>query len=339
MACEQFSTRRFHPKTIGLIHLANEIIERLASQGYSLTLRQLFYQLVSKDVILNKQSEYKRLGEILNDARYAGLVDWDAIEDRTRNIRGVNHYSEPNSVLYAASSSFRLDKWADQPHRLEVWVEKDALVQVLEKACTPLDVDFFSCRGYTSSSEVYGASKRLLSYLDAGQTPIIIHLGDHDPSGCDMTMDIAKRINVFLEPYGYNEIEVERIALNMSQIRKYNPPPNTAKQTDSRYKTYARKHGPSCWELDALQPPVIDKLITDKIISYRDEALWEAMVEKEETHRDSIRACAQRWDEVDHFLQVPDETREFLAACEDRRKDVEKFLSKPIRKNKPKKKK
>lgn len=190
MACEKFSDQNFHPKTLGLIHLANEIIERLAAQGYSLTLRQLFYQMVSRDVIPNKQSEYKRLGEALNHARLGGLIDWDAIEDRTRNIRGVNHFVDPTQVLRAAADSFRLDKWANQPNRLEVWVEKDALVQVLEKACTPLDVDFFSCRGYTSSSEVYGASKRLLRYLEDGQTPVIIHLGDHDPSGIDMTRDI-----------------------------------------------------------------------------------------------------------------------------------------------------
>ena len=169
-----------HPKTMGLIHLANEIIDQLATMGYSLTLRQLYYQLVARDVIRNKQTEYKRLGKIINEARLAGLVDWDAIEDRTRNLRGVTHYVDPTDVLGFAAGSFRLDKWANQEKRVEVWVEKHALVQVLEKACTPLDVDYFSCRGYTSQSEVYGASKRLLRYIEAGQTPVIIHLGDHD---------------------------------------------------------------------------------------------------------------------------------------------------------------
>lgn len=151
----------FNPtrKTMELIHLINEVIEALAAMGYKLTLRQLFYQLVSRDVIANKQTEYKRLGEIVNKARLAGLIDWDAIEDRTRHIRGVNHYRNPADVVRVAANSFRLNKWEDQPCRIEVWVEKDALVQVLEKACTPLDVDYFSCRGYTSQSEVYGASK------------------------------------------------------------------------------------------------------------------------------------------------------------------------------------
>lgn len=291
-----------HPKTMGLIHLANEIIDQLATMGYSLTLRQLYYQLVARDVIRNKQTEYKRLGKIINEARLAGLVDWDAIEDRTRNLRGVTHYVDPTDVLGFAAGSFRLDKWANQEKRVEVWVEKDALVQVLEKACTPLDVDYFSCRGYTSQSEVYGASKRLLRYIEAGQTPVIIHLGDHDPSGIDMTRDIIDRVNMFLAPYWGEEITVERIALNMNQVRQYNPPPNPAKQTDSRYKQYKAKHGVHCWELDALNPQVIDELITKRVLAHRDDDKWAEMEKEEEAHREKLRACTDRWDEVKAVL-------------------------------------
>ncbi len=301
---EKFKDLKFLTKTLGIIDLCNAIVSDLASQGYSLTLRQLYYALVSRDVIPNNILEYNRLGSILNDARLAGLMDWNAIEDRTRNLRGVPHWNKPSEVIQSAADSFRINKWERQDVRVEVWVEKDALVQVLEKACRPLDVDYFSCRGYTSQSEVYGASKRLLGYINAGQQPVIIHLGDHDPSGIDMTRDIIDRIEMFLAPYEVN-IEVERIALNMPQIRQYNPPPNPAKATDSRFKDYRRKHGDDCWELDALEPRVIDELITKKIKSYRDDDIWDEDVAKEEEHRKMLRDCAGRWDSVVKFLDKP----------------------------------
>lgn len=310
MACEQFKNWKPQGKTAGLLHFCNEVIARLGALGYQLTLRQLFYQLVKANVIKNKQTEYKRLGNILNEARLAGLVDWDAIVDRTRFLQGVNHHTDPEDIIKTAGEAFWLNKWTDQEFRLEVWVEKDALVQVIEKACRPLDVDYFSCRGYTSQSELYGASKRIMRYLEDGQKPVIIHLGDHDPSGCDMTRDIIDRINTFITPYGHEEIQVERIALNMAQINQYHPPPNPAKNTDSRFADYKARHGTSCWELDALDVEVIDDLITKKVKSFIEDDKWDAAVEREKAHRESIANAANRWDEVTALLNFePEEYR------------------------------
>lgn len=308
---EQFKTVDFHPATIGMIHLCNEIIDHLGSLGYRLTLRQLYYQLVQRNVIRNKQTEYKRLGEIINNARLCGLIDWDAIEDRTRALRGVNHFTDPAQITQTAASAFRLNKWNTQPIRCEVWVEKDALVGVLEKACQPLDVDYFSCRGYTSQSEVYGAAKRLMSYVLDEQKIVIIHLGDHDPSGIDMTRDIMDRITMFSEGSFTGtrilpgDIEIQRIALNMDQVTQYHPPPNPAKSTDSRFEGYEAKFGKDSWELDALDVQVIDKLITETVLRFRDEDLWDEEVEKENHHRDMLQKCATRWREVEKMLSKP----------------------------------
>lgn len=303
---ERFINAKFHPKTLELIHLCNEIIEHLEGLGYKLTLRQLYYQLVQRNVIPNKQTEYKRLGEIINNARLAGLVDWDAIEDRTRNLRGIGHYIDPSDIIEVTASAFRVDKWKRQPNRIEVWVEKDALVGVVQKACEPLDVDYFSCRGYTSQSELYGAARRLSGYVSNGQHVIILHFGDHDPSGIDMTRDVTDRIELL--SHGLieeGEIEVDRIALNMNQVQRYHPPNNPAKMTDSRYKHYKKTHGAHCWELDALDVQVIDALITEKIIVNRDEDIWEEDVSRETAHRATLKGCASRWSDVVQFLNKP----------------------------------
>lgn len=285
---ECFKSFNFKPDTLTMIKKANSIIQELMAAGYTLTLRQLYYQLVSRDIIANKQTEYKRLGSILNDARLAGLIDWDSIEDRTRNLESVGHWSTPEGIINACAQSFRIDKWETQPCRVEVWVEKDALVGVLEKACRKLDVAWFSCRGYTSQSELYGAGKRLAEYISAGQEPIIIHLGDHDPSGIDMTRDIKERLSMFAE----EEIEVRRIALNMDQIEQYSPPPNPAKITDSRFEGYQRTHGEESWELDALTPQIIDDLITSEVEGFIDHDKMQDAEEEEAEHRKKLAKLA-----------------------------------------------
>ncbi len=134
---------RFGAKALLTIKKANEILEEYTKQGFDLTLRQLYYQFVSRAIIPNNQREYKNLGGIINDARLAGLIDWDHIVDRTRNIRGNTHWSNPSSIISACASQFMIDKWADQPYRVEVWIEKDALIGVIERVCRMLDISYF----------------------------------------------------------------------------------------------------------------------------------------------------------------------------------------------------
>src|SRR5262249_10346260 len=158
-----------------------------AAQGYNLTLRQLFYQFVSRDLIPNNVRSYKRLGSIINDARLAGLIDWSAIEDRTRNLHELPCWRTPAGIIRSCAQQYRTDLWAKQENRVEVWIEKEALAGVFERVCDELRVPFFSCRGYTSQSEMWVAGHRLKRIIDAGQRPVILHFGDHDPSGMDMT--------------------------------------------------------------------------------------------------------------------------------------------------------
>lgn len=237
--------KKFGQSSLDAITKANEIMETYADQGYDLTLRQLFYQFVSRRFAPNLDSEYNRLGSLVNDARLAGLIDWDHIVDRTRHLRQNSHWSKPSSIIESAATSYANDKWAGQAYRPELWVEKDALVGVVRGVCERLDVPYFSCRGYTSQSEMWSAAQRLLAHRKSGQMPYIIHLGDHDPSGKDMTRDIQDRLELFMG----DSIQVNRIALNWDQIEQYNPPPNPAKITDSRALAYIAEFGSESWEL------------------------------------------------------------------------------------------
>lgn len=281
--------KNFSKSSTAIIEQANDIIEEYEEQGYDLTLRQLYYQFVSRDILANKQTEYKRLGSIINDARLAGMIDWDTIEDRTRSINRNPHWDGPRDVVESCVHYFQIDKWANQEHRVEVWIEKDALLGVIEKVCGSMDVTYFSCRGYTSQSAMWRAGRRFEQYAEAGQEPIIIHLGDHDPSGIDMTRDIDDRLATFM-----GGLQVKRVALTMDQIEEYDPPPNPAKLTDSRAKGYVDRFGYNSWELDALEPRVMEELIRDTIMEFRDEEKWNESVELEEEHKQALADAAKK---------------------------------------------
>lgn len=284
----QYVDHNFRQSSLDVIEQANAIIEEYQAQGYSLTLRQLYYQMVARDMIENTQRSYKRLGSKLNNARLAGLVNWFAIEDRTRNLKGQPHWSSPASIIESAVSSYQIDKWKHQPFYVEVWIEKDALVSVAKRICDRLDVPYFSCRGYTSSSEMWSAGRRILRKRRGGKAPIILHLGDHDPSGIDMTRDIRERLEMFSE----GPVQVERIALNMNQVHQHNPPPNPAKVTDSRSDGYIALYGNESWELDALPPQVLTGLIRENVLSFRDNDLWEEAVARENEEKQALREAA-----------------------------------------------
>jgi hypothetical protein len=294
-----YRSKNFAESSLSIIEQANEIFESYVSQGYTLTLRQLYYQFVSRDLLPNLQKSYKRLGNIISDARVAGLIDWDHMEDRTRNLQSVSHWSSPESIIYSCATGYHIDKWEGQTYRPEVWIEKDALSGIIEGPCNQNDVPFFPIKGYNSQSEMHDGAMRLKSWIEGGQTPIILHLGDHDPSGIDMTRDIIDRMALFIG----HEIEVRRLGLNIEQVRQYNPPPNFAKLSDARSEGYIAQFGNESWELDALEPRVMADLVTDTIKELRDDDVWEERVRKEEDHKRLLNLVSDQWDEVSAFLE------------------------------------
>jgi len=301
-----YASKRFEKESLTRIEQANAIIREYANAGYTLTLRQLFYQFVSRDLLPNTTKSYKNLGILLNNARMAGMVDWEAMEDRTRNLRTVSTWDSPADIVYACSTQFRIDLWADQPVHVNCFVEKDALLGVLEAACDPMQIPYFSCRGYSSASELWSAAMRYVRLIANDKRVVILHLGDHDPSGVDMTRDIEERIRLMIEHH-LGEVDdlfnVRRIALNMSQIEEYNPPPNPAKLTDTRAPAYIEEHGESSWELDALAPDVLTQLIEDTAGEYIDDDKWEAAEARQVEARGLLAKAANRWADVEGYLR------------------------------------
>ena len=332
MPLTTYAPKKFTPAHEDVIAKANSIIAQYEDAGLTLTLRQVYYQFVARGWLPNRQNEYKRLGEILNDARMAGRVDWEAMVDRTRNLRAIGHHKTPADLIEAASKTFHPDLWLGQHQHVEVWIEKDAAIGVVENVCRTNDVGYFSCRGYTSQSEMWAAAQRLRFAIEDGNVVTILHIGDHDPSGLDMSRDIEDRLRTFIHmdwaglhmgpgQHTRGRIKasmrehlrsqgaaisdaddpwrVKRIALNADQIETYSPPPNPAKQTDSRFARYAEETGlDESWELDALDPFVLQDLIQDEIEAVRDEDKWQDALEAMRTERRTLAEVHKNWKRI-----------------------------------------
>lgn len=297
-----YEYKKFRKESLSIIAIANSIIDEYQSKGYSLTLRQLYYQFIARDAFpsswidpltksKNSQKNYTKLGNIINDARLSGMIDWESIEDRTRNLKKLSSWDSPKQIMEAVITQYRVDFWKDQPYFPEVWIEKDALIGVIENICNKWRVPFYACRGYNSQSEQWRAGKRFSEAItNRTQVPVVFHLGDHDPSGLDMTRDNNDRLNLFSDGI----VVVKRLALNYDQIEKFNPPPNPAKFEDTRFRSYVDNYGFSCWELDALEPQVIENIIEEAVTSIIDYSVWNKSIKREVKEIEVLKKAMNR---------------------------------------------
>lgn len=320
----RFETKTFRRTSLEMIERALVIIDDFKELGFILTLRQLYYQFISRDQFpedkrykwtgskwvrdpngtKNCLPNYKWLTSLISDARLGGIIDWNDIEDRVRNLQVFSSWDSPEQITEEASRAFQLDLWKNQNHYLECWVEKEALIGVISRSCSKWRVNHIACKGYMSLSEIWDAGwNRIREKKSEGKQVTVIHLGDHDPSGIDMTRDIEARMNLFAR----DEIDILRIALNMNQIEEYSPPPSPAKETDSRFNDYVEKFGEDSWELDALPPNVIADLIEKEILDRLDLELWKREVEEEKEGKETLKQMSDNFEAIQGFLN-PDES-------------------------------
>lgn len=275
---ECFIDKNFTAASRALINKANEILAEYEAAGYDLSVRQLYYQFVARDIIPNTVRSYGNLAGLISDARKAGMIDWQMIRDRGRVVVTNSHWRSPKEILDSCVQSFAIDKWKTQTTYPYVMVEKQALEGVLIPVCEELDVPFLANKGYCSDSTMYRIGKQIELARMSDKEPVVIYLGDHDPSGIDMTRDVQER----LEMYSGGDIEVQRVALNMDQVRRLNPPENPAKSSDSRFASYLARFGESSWELDAIEPRQLAAIVRRAVLGVRDDELWDEAVEREQ---------------------------------------------------------
>lgn len=302
---ECFQEVNFRRASLKLIDTCNDLLDRYRKQSiWSVTLRQLYYRFIGLDLLpsswidplynvkhhlpldtKNTVKNYKRLGALVSDARLAGLIDWEAIEDRTRDPRIPLEFQDINHRVRSALDNYRLPRWEGQEHYVELWVEKDAIAGMLQPIASEFHVPLVVNRGYSSTSAMKDAAERYAVEVEDGRSPIIFYVGDHDPSGEDMVRDVRDRLEVFQ----VEDVDVRKLALTREQIEQFKLPPNPAKTSDKRAARYIAKHGANSWEVDALDPATLASIIRGAFNEVIDRELMDAVIEQEDKDKERLR--------------------------------------------------
>lgn len=257
---------------------------QLLEADHPMTVRQVFYQLVSHRVISKTEAEYKQtVVRLLTTMRRAGELPFGWIADNTRWMRKPRTYSSMHDMLRVTAETYRRSLWDGQAVYVEIWLEKDALAGVVYEETGPWDVPLMVTRGYPSVSYLYEAAEAIAA---RGKPACLYYFGDWDPSGVDITRAVERGIREFAPEA---EIEFERIAVTPQQIEEFGLPTRPTKKTDSRSKNFT---GESV-EVDAIPPTVLRKLVRESIEKHIDRRALAKTRQIEAAERETLVAIQQ----------------------------------------------
>jgi hypothetical protein len=265
-----------HRETAALIEAAAEILAALNP----MTVRQVFYRLVSGHVVENSCSSYQAVSNGLVAARREGLIPWEWIEDRLRRPRHVSMWDGLADFAATAAAAYRRDIWSAQPCRVECWLEKDALSGIFEDTLVRYGVTLNVGRGYDGWSSIHAAAQR----LDVGDA--IVYFGDFDPSGEDMVRSLRDRLAAL-----GSRPEVVKSALTLDDVTRYKLPPDFTKVTDTRRSAFVARWGDIAVELDALPLDALRNRIIAEVESRMDLAALRRVREREAAERGELAAA------------------------------------------------
>jgi hypothetical protein len=266
-------------ETRALLDVIKRVLTDYAEQ-LPLTVRQIFYILVGRYLYEKTERAYDRLGELLNRARRARLVDMDTIRDDGFTSRVPNYFDTiddfPVTIAHTARV-LRFDRQRGQKRRLVLWCEAAGMVPQLARIADPYGVEVYSSGGFDSLTD-----KHRIAKLWAGAPITFQHIGDHDASGVHCFSSLAEDIAAFTREYG-GDVEFVRLAVTLEQTRQYGLQSAPPKPTDRR-----RFEGNETYQAEALDPRDLADIVRSAVEAQLDRALYEAVLLEEHEARQAV---------------------------------------------------
>ncbi|WP_417841993.1 hypothetical protein [Terasakiella sp.] len=246
-----------------------------------LTLRQIFYMLVSNYNYDKTEQAYGRLCETMNRARRAQMVDMSSIRDDGLRREAPQSWSGEDSIIETFKSysyRFRLDRQRDQPRRLMVWCEAGGMLPQLARYCDEWGIPVLSSGGFDSVTTKHNFAREVSGYNAAVH---VFHIGDHDPSGVHMCSSLDEDVRAFVGHYG-GDFTIERLAVTPDQVREMGlstaPPKKTDRRTFSGLTTQA----------EAIPPRELKRIVTEAIEGAIDFDAYEEVLAEENNIKASL---------------------------------------------------
>jgi len=261
---------------------------------HPMTVRQLFYRLVSAGSITNSIGEYRKVSRLITKARRDERCPYEYLVDRSRPTYSPNVFEDCAAYADVISKAYRKDHWELQPRHVEVWCEKDAVIGSIEGTTNQLGISVRVARGFMSATRVNDIAEDLARIL---KPCTVLFLGDHDPSGHCIEESAQKAVLARLVEISDKDLpfEMVRLAIHKADIKAFHLPPLRVKDTDPRADEYRRKFGGQCVELDALPPSALRRRIQTAVEARRDERAWRRSVDIEKVELASIVETVSKW--------------------------------------------
>jgi hypothetical protein len=293
----------FRTKNRALHEAAVEVLK----QEHPMTLRQLYYRLVSAGVLANAQAEYKRLGGVMTRLREAGGVPRTWIVDHVRSTLKPSSWSGLADFADTVRQAYRLDFWAGLPHHVEVFVEKDAVAGTVQPVTAEYDIRLRVCRGYCSLSF---AGEIADLWAEVEKPIFAYYLGDYDPSGFDLERDLREKLTRYSGRgvwwcagdgpaskvgNGRSDVFWVRLAVTAEDFADFDLVRLPVKEKDRRAKRFLEEHGNDCAEVDALPPSELRRRVHEAIETHIDQERWARLQEVERLEQETLQAAVNGW--------------------------------------------
>ena len=288
--------------------IKNEIINSVFwfhEHGIIPSLRSIFYRLVSLRIIPNTKTAYKRLSAVTVELRKNNKLPWNSISDESRlviknfderYIEPIKYVDDILNVVKDAHNQYKIPKWHNQPHYVEVWIEKQALANAVQSFLKDKQVVIVINKGYAGWTFLYKNCNRLKKIKMQGKTPHILYFGDFDPSGADMDRHLSTALSTFR----LSSIDIHRVAITPKQIKTFNLPPIPSDQEtinklnkDTRKSKFILKYGGLyAVELDALlaiAPDEFEKLLIESVDQFFDKTVYEQNLKQYSSNANEIQ--------------------------------------------------
>jgi DNA topoisomerase VI subunit A len=282
-------------RTRAEVQAIRETIKSILSADHPQTVRQVFYQLVTRGAIEKTENEYQAtVIRLLSEMRLTGEIRWSWIVDESRRTRFTQTFDNIGDALRDTAKYYRRSALHDCDSYIEIWSEKEALAGIIYEAASDYDVPVIVSKGMPSLTQVYGSFCSIKLAARAGKDSHIYQFGDHDPTGCLIPKTIESRLYEFCEKHNCAPPTVERIALTEEHISEYKLPTRPTKRDGN---THAHKFEGDSVELDALPSGELRELVRDCIERHINLAALETLREAEQSEREILEQLA---DEHDH---------------------------------------
>jgi hypothetical protein len=247
---------------------------------------------------------YHDLCNLLTRARLEQRIPWECITDETRPVLTWAVHADVQGFIRAELDGFLKNYWRDyqrsQPCHLEIVGEKMTLLGTIKPVAAEYCIPMTIGRGFSSLDPRHKMVER---FERSGKDKLVVLiLSDFDPEGEEIAHSFARSIR---DDFSIDNLEPIKVALTSDQVAAHNLPPiMQAKERSSNFGRFNAKHGKDVWELEALPPTELQRILTEAIDSVLNLDLFNRELDQDKADAVELATVRKRVHDYLYLMQA-----------------------------------